>query len=168
MITDNLPKSSNFFDQQQVAPWWLLGIGSTPVAWEFPVRKPRNKVKIYSWTSCLVATRNTCECNSNKVSLLFLQAWFLSLGLWLSRPLFFSLQDLFCPRPFPVSKMVVLLSSCLNFGVFLREGELGSFYHLDQSPSWVFLSWVLNLIKFFFLHWLIWSLFFLFFFPLTF
>ena len=29
MTTDNFQKSSNFFDQQQEAPWWLSGIGSS-------------------------------------------------------------------------------------------------------------------------------------------
>ena len=51
-IIDNLLKSSDFFDQQQVAPWWLSGIGSTPVRGKkctrISYKKAQNKVKIYS------------------------------------------------------------------------------------------------------------------------
>ncbi|TEA40525.1 hypothetical protein DBR06_SOUSAS15710065, partial [Sousa chinensis] len=31
VITENFQKSSSFFDQQQVTPWWLSGIGSASV-----------------------------------------------------------------------------------------------------------------------------------------
>ena len=140
MIADNFPKSSHLCDQQQVAPWWLSGIGSVSMSrkkcMKIFCRKAQEQIRLkfivepVSWQlSVLVSVA--------EIKLIFYSCkhGFLSLGLRPSRPLLFSLQDLFCPRPFPFSKMVVLLSSCLNFGVFLGGGELGSFYHLGQSPS---------------------------------
>ena len=73
-------------------------------------------VKIYSWVSCLVATRYTRGCNRDKVNLLFLWAWFLSLGLGPPGLLFFSFQSLSCLRPFP-GPFPKWLCSCLPVSI---------------------------------------------------
>ena len=59
-----------------------------------------DKGKMYSWASCLVATRYSRECNRDKVTPVSLFP-LPPLRLSPPGPLFFSLQGLFCLKPFP-------------------------------------------------------------------
>ena len=61
-----------------------------------------DKVKMYGWASCLVATRCTPDCNRDKVNLLFLSAWFLSLGLRAPGSLSFSYKACFAQGCSPI------------------------------------------------------------------
>lgn len=98
-----------------------------------------DKVKICGWAPCFVATRCTHQGNIDKVNLLLLGAWFLSLGLRPPGPLFFRLQVLFCPRLSPMTHPILLQNSCIPvllshcYGLTVDE-ELSSKGYNRGSP----------------------------------
>lgn len=104
-----------------------------------------DKVKIYSFASCLMATSYTLSVTEIKLIFYSCKPCFLSVGLRPRGPLF--LQSLFFPRPFPRSGPFPKWQySCLPVWILVCSWEAvspGTFYS-------TVMSWVLNLLKCFF------------------
>ena len=119
MITDNFQKSSHFFDQQQVAPWWLSEIGSASVRRKRCViilrKKAQEQIRWKFIVELLVLWQRGILISITEIKLIFYPCKLscFSLGVRPPGSLFFSLQGLYCPRPVP-SPFPKWLYSCLS------------------------------------------------------